>query len=89
MPESHAALTKAKEEDDRLKIQRVAHQMKTSISIMGLDSWLMPKLDLLEDHDRGSQEIQETVLVVRTICQEALQEAQSFYNHVKRTASPT
>ncbi|HEV7381638.1 MAG TPA: response regulator [Dyadobacter sp.] len=65
------------------ELKRIAHSMKTSISIMGLANLLDEDLDDLENAQQNENEIQQKVDHVTAICHEALTEAKTFYNQFK------
>lgn len=62
-------------------LQQTAHNMKTTVSIMGLNDRLEPLLHSIESGDNiDHQSIQHTILEIKTICEKALAEARLFYN---------
>lgn len=60
-------------------IKHIAHNMKTSISVMGLTQKLQALLDSLEYGDRDLEEYAVLVASLKSICLHALTEARDFY----------
>jgi CheY-like chemotaxis protein len=62
-------------------LQQTAHNMKTTVSIMGLTDRLEPLLHTIESGGGiGNQSMQRTIQEIKTICEAALTEARLFYN---------
>lgn len=67
------------EEKDLAKLHRLAHTMKTSVSVMGLNTALEQVLDtieLSEDEKQVGDKLQELI----DYCRHALEEAKQFYD---------
>lgn len=79
MPRELEALSAAAAKHDPGEIRRVAHGIKTTISIMGLNALLDEPLDILESEAAGAEDITAAVERVLTVCKEALGEAGIFY----------
>ncbi|WP_295125387.1 ATP-binding protein [uncultured Chitinophaga sp.] len=78
VPEELLLMTQAIVQDDLPSLARAAHNMKTSVSIMGLTERLQRLLDLLEytnDKNIAAQALQE----LSVICRSALDEARHFH----------
>jgi CheY-like chemotaxis protein len=74
------ALSSAMAEHNSARLKSTAHNMKTSVSIMGLTEKLLTHLDVLEYSDEVGQELGNHVSAVAMICNNALQEARHFYS---------
>ncbi|MCF0074416.1 ATP-binding protein [Dyadobacter sp. CY261] len=79
MPRELEALSSAAERHDTVEIRRIAHGIKTTISIMGLNALLDKHLDMLENEVAGVEAVVERVGKVLAICKEALGEAGILY----------
>lgn len=79
MPRELEALSAAASKHDPGEIRRVAHGIKTTISIMGLNALLDGPLDVLESDSAGVEDIPAAVDRVLSVCKEALGEAGLFY----------
>lgn len=60
-------------------LRQAAHNLKTSISIMGLTEKLNPLLDELEYKSLTETEFNDIFSSLETICNAALTEARQFY----------
>lgn len=65
--------------NDILQLNRIAHNMKTNVSIMGLTDRLQPILDALEFVRKGDTSITTHFDNLKRICEAALAEARTFY----------
>ncbi|GGH29581.1 hypothetical protein GCM10007423_17050 [Dyadobacter endophyticus] len=79
MPRELEALSAAAGKRDPGEIRRIAHGIKTTISIMGLNALLDEPLDILESETTVATDFASPVEQVLTICKEALGEAGVFY----------
>jgi signal transduction histidine kinase/DNA-binding response OmpR family regulator len=61
------------------KLKAIAHNLKTTISIMGLNELLNPLLDQIEYTNGDHGQIQETIEAIKTISQKAMEEAKLFH----------
>ena len=84
MPRELEALSAAVGKRDRSEIRRIAHGIKTTISIMGLNALLDEPLDVLENGTLAKEDIAGPVEQVLGICKEALGEAGIFYRQFQR-----
>ncbi|MGG7664726.1 ATP-binding protein [Dyadobacter sp. BHUBP1] len=84
MPRELEALSAAVGKRDRGEIRRIAHGIKTTISIMGLNALLDEPLDLLENGPAGKEDIAGPAEQILSICKEALEEAGIFYRQFQR-----
>ncbi|MDR6805382.1 signal transduction histidine kinase/CheY-like chemotaxis protein [Dyadobacter sp. BE34] len=84
MPRELEALSAAVGKRDRSEIRRIAHGIKTTISIMGLNALLDEPLDVLENGSSAKEDISGLVEQVLGVCKEALGEAGIFYRQFQR-----
>lgn len=84
MPRELEALSAAAGRHDPIEIRRIAHGIKTTISIMGLNALLDEPLDVLESGTAGTKEMAGPVAQVLNICKEALGEAGIFYGKFQK-----
>ncbi|WP_342088268.1 hybrid sensor histidine kinase/response regulator [Dyadobacter sp. OTU695] len=84
MPRELEALSAAAGRHDPGEIRRIAHGIKTTISIMGLNALLDEPLDILESGTAGTREMAGPVEQVLAICKEALGEAGIFYRRFQK-----
>ncbi|MEP6750175.1 MAG: ATP-binding protein [Bacteroidota bacterium] len=80
IPTDIAALEKAFDEKDFDTIKYIAHNMKTTVSIMGLREILQADLDTLEYEMTGEAAFEKTILRIKQICNKALEDACRFYS---------
>ena len=80
IPEDLKSLELAYLRKDFIMIRVLAHNMKTSVSVMGLTEKLQPFLDELERDDREEGAILQNIKAVQHICIPALKEARHFYS---------
>ena len=84
MPRELEALSAAAGKRDPGEIRRIAHGIKTTISIMGLNALLDEPLDVLESETIRTEDIAGPVEQILTICKEALGEAGTFYRQFQK-----
>ena len=60
-------------------LKQLVHNIKTTISVMGLNEKLDTYLDTMEYDDLTEQSFQENIFSITFICNEALKEAKKFY----------
>ncbi len=77
LPEELGQLEAALAAGDRATASKVAHNMKTTVSIMGMTERLSVPLDLLEFPD-GAGDLSGVVAALRQVCGVALEEASRF-----------
>jgi signal transduction histidine kinase/DNA-binding NarL/FixJ family response regulator len=80
IPDDLQALSSAMASDDIVRLRSTAHDMKTSVSIMGLTDKLQAHLDILECGNPVGEELNRHIAAVKMICTNALQEARHFYS---------
>ncbi|MBO9613056.1 MAG: response regulator [Dyadobacter sp.] len=84
MPRELEALSTAAGKRDRSEVRRIAHVIKTTISIMGLNALLDEPLDILENGTSGKEDMATLVEQILGICKEALGEAGIFYRQFQK-----
>jgi signal transduction histidine kinase/CheY-like chemotaxis protein len=60
-------------------LRQVAHDMKTTVSVMGLNEVLQPYLDTLEHENLSEDLFRENFLSLKSICESSIEEAKHFY----------
>ncbi len=78
IPEDLRLLNTCWEKKDIAQLRQVAHNMKTSVSVMGLTEKLRPFLDNLEYLELTPDSFQENFNQLSDICNHSLREAGSF-----------
>lgn len=78
VPEAILLLESAFEKEDYKTVAETAHNLKTSIAIMGLDKILNNHLDMLEGVPGKKNKLQKEINYVKEICTQSLEEAKSF-----------
>ena len=64
---------------DITQVRMIAHNMKTTVSVMGLDAILHPSLDALEQASLTDKSFYRYFNDLSSICHAALEEAKQFY----------
>lgn len=82
IPEDLQSLDLAWSKKDIRTLKRVAHNMRTSVSVMGLVDILLPHLDILENSNGDEESVRKAISSVKEICVPALEEARSFYRSI-------
>lgn len=78
IPDHLQKLTTAYENKDFKDVKLWAHDLKSSIAIMGLHSLLKEKLDSLETASEGNPDLQKILAEVQKVLSEAVSEAEAF-----------
>jgi signal transduction histidine kinase/CheY-like chemotaxis protein len=78
IPADLIALDKAWQGNDVQQLKKIVHNMKTSVSIMGLDESLHPHLDAIEYEQHDKHQLLQRINTIKNICSTALTEARSF-----------
>ncbi len=84
MPRELEALSTAAAKHDSTEIRRIAHGIKTTISIMGLNALLDEQLDILENQNTELENMSGHVEQILAVCKEALGEAGVFYRQFQK-----
>ena len=61
------------------QMRQLAHNLKTTVSVMGLNELLQPSLDALEYKKLGKEKFSTIFLQLKTICEASVEEAKQFY----------
>ncbi len=72
-------IEKAWRHSDVNTLRQLVHNVKTTVSVMGLNEKLDPYLNTMEYVVLTEQSFQENILSITFICDEALKEAKAFY----------
>ena len=80
IPVEITALEIAMSAKNEAGIARIAHSLKTSVSIMGLDQLLADDLDALENGNLHEDAMHEKLSHVVSVCRSALLEAERLYS---------
>jgi len=80
VPKNLAAMEKAWKNDDIVAIHHLAHDMKTTVSVMGLTELMQPYLDILECEALTPEIFERNFSRIRVICKSALEEAGYFFS---------
>ncbi|WP_336687366.1 hybrid sensor histidine kinase/response regulator [Chryseobacterium bernardetii] len=78
IPDHLQKLTTAYENKDFKDVKLWAHDLKSSIAIMGLHPLLKEKLDSLETASEGNPDLQKILAEVQKVLSEAVSEAEAF-----------
>lgn len=78
VPEEIASMIGALDNNDHTRIKKIAHNMKTSISVMGLNNLLDDHLDNIENNILTKEQLKEEVAMISYHLEKALTEAQLF-----------
>ena len=73
-------LEEAWKDNDIPHLQQLAHNLKTSVSVMGLNEVLQPYLNALEYEKLNDEIFQQNFLLIKFICEASVQEAKQFYS---------
>ncbi|MEO8405204.1 MAG: ATP-binding protein [Chitinophagaceae bacterium] len=79
IPENLLALDSGIHQKNAILLAQIAHEMKTSISVMGLNDILQPYLDAIEYDNLDETALRQKIAMVKEICTAALEEARQFY----------
>lgn len=80
LPEEILLLKNAFEVENHTALKNIAHNMKTSISIMGLNKLLDNELDAIENNQLSKEELETTIKIIVVHLDKAILEANSFFN---------
>ena len=78
IPADLMALEKAWQNNDIISLRQLAHNMKTTVSVMGLNEILQPHLDSLEYDNLGREDFIKHFHLVKSICEASVVEANRF-----------
>lgn len=80
LPDDISALQEAWTRKDIPVVRQVAHNMKTTVSVMGLDETLQPYLNSLEYDELTDEAFAKNFAALKTVCDGALHEAKNFHS---------
>ena len=80
MPSYRARLDEAWQKKEMVVIKQVAHNLKTTVSVMGLNVQLQPYLDALEYESLSDENFKRQMTPLTEICNGSMEEARQFYN---------
>ena len=78
IPADLMALEKVWQNNDISSLRQLAHNMKTTVSVMGLNEILQPHLDSLEYDNLGREDFIKHFHLVKSICEASVEEANRF-----------
>lgn len=79
IPAELTAVKNSWNESDITKLRHLAHNLKTSVSVMGLEEDLLPTLDSLEFDDLDTESFLEKFAHLEQVCLSALSEAKMLF----------
>ena len=79
IPEDLLGIEKAWKQNDIISLRQLAHDMKTTVSVMGLNEVLQPYLDTMEYDNLTEKSFLHHLSSITFICNKALDEAKEFY----------
>ena len=79
IPEDLMAIEKAWQQQDITTLRQLAHNMKTTVSVMGINELLQPHLDAIEYDNHTEQSFRQQLSAVTFICNAAMAEAKEFF----------
>ncbi len=78
IPLEMEALALSVEQNDEQKAKAIAHNLRTTISVMGLNELLNPLLDEVEFFKGDWDHLKHTIAAIQDICYKAMEEAKQF-----------
>jgi HPt (histidine-containing phosphotransfer) domain-containing protein len=88
LPADLSSIETAWQQHDIATIKQLAHNLKTTISVMGLNNLLQPYLDALEYNELTDEAFQQTFAALQQLSNAAMEEAQAFYASLDRDELP-
>jgi len=85
VPDELKAIQDAFSKSNYGEVAQIAHNMKTSISFMGLTEKLNPSLDYIENNARIESKniyVQEKIMMVKEICLQVFREAKEYLERI-------
>lgn len=80
IPEGLMAIEKAWQDKHVSDLKQLAHNLKTTVSVMGLNETLQPYLDAMEYENLTEESFSEYFQSVKLICKASVEEAKQFYS---------
>jgi signal transduction histidine kinase/CheY-like chemotaxis protein len=78
IPEDLLAIEKAWQDKHITGLRQLAHNMRTTVSVMGLNETLQPYLDAIEYDNQDEKSFSKNFQSVKSICIHALEDAKKF-----------
>ncbi|HUR11771.1 MAG TPA: ATP-binding protein [Flavitalea sp.] len=78
VPDEVAALNRAVEVNDKEGLRRITHNLRTSVSVMGLNELLEPYFDSIEYGVAEENNLAESIENIKRICSHAMPEAKKY-----------
>jgi HPt (histidine-containing phosphotransfer) domain-containing protein len=78
VPQQLKALDEAAQSSDSDRLKKIAHNLKTTVSVMGLNEVLERYLSEIEDGEAKENLLKENIENIKQICFNALPEATHF-----------
>jgi signal transduction histidine kinase/response regulator of citrate/malate metabolism len=75
-------LEKATQNNDTDQLRQIAHNLRTTVSVMGLTEILQPYLDEIEYGGADENHLKESIEKVKSICSNALPEAKDYLSSI-------
>ena len=79
IPGDLAEMEKAFQQNDITSLRQLAHNMKTTVSVMGLNEMLQPYLDAIEYQSLAHYSFLQQLENIKSILNGAMDEAKTFY----------
>ena len=79
IPVDLTEIEKAWQRNEITQLRQLAHNLKTTVSVMGLNELLQPSLDALEYENLGKEKFYTIFLQLKAICEASVEEAKQFY----------
>ncbi|ANE49196.1 ATP-binding protein [Flavisolibacter tropicus] len=83
VPEEMAAMEKAWVQGDTEQLRKLAHNLRTTVSVMGLNAILQPYLDTIEHNPWDATVMKASLEAIKSICISAQQEAEAFLKTIE------
>lgn len=80
IPDDLKAMEKAWQNKDVNQLRQLAHNMKTTVSVLGLNDVLQLYLDAIEYESLTEESFQQNMSSITLVCKAALEEAHRFYS---------
>lgn len=82
LPKETDALEAAWKTKDMQTVKNIAHQLKTTVSIVGLNERLQPTLDATEYQELSDDELERNIAEIVRVCRSAQKESEAFYRQL-------
>ncbi len=82
MPVDLVEIEMAWQRNEITRLRQLVHNMKTTISVMGLNEILQPCLDALEYENLNKENFYKNFLELKSVCEASVKEAAQFYTTI-------